>query len=62
MRIPAAPPGRDLKWRKLRAFLRKARDFLFVVGLVIAIALTLIVTLPVAMIRPYKGDDFDGYF
>jgi len=61
MSIHDGPQTRQLKWLRLQAFWRKARDVLFAIALLIGIILILPVTLPIALLKPYKGDDFDGY-
>ena len=61
MSVHDAPQARELKWLKIQKFLREARDMLFGIGLIARVLLILPVVLPIALFRPYKGDDFDGY-
>ena len=61
MSIHDAPQARELKWLKIRKFLKELRDILRVIALLAGVLLILPVVLPIALFRPYKGDDFDGY-
>ena len=61
MSIHDARQTRELKWLKIRKFLREARDVLFGIALLLGVLLILPVVLPIALLKPYKGDDFDGY-